>query len=93
MNFDFDLAASSFPILLIGALVTIKITAISVALGVVIGLVVGVARISQVKPLRLLVHRQGTDGGGALLGHDVAADDVVHHPAAGGQARHTADRQ
>ena len=54
MNFDFDLAASSFPILLIGALVTIKITAISVALGVVIGLVVGVARISQVKPLRLL---------------------------------------
>ena len=54
MNFDFDLAVSSFPVLLIGALVTIKITAISVALGVVIGLVVGVARISQVKPLRLL---------------------------------------
>ena len=54
MNFDFDLAVSSFPILLIGALVTIKITAISVALGVVIGLVVGVARISQVKPLRIL---------------------------------------
>ena len=54
MNFDFDLAVSSFPVLLVGALVTIKITAISVALGVVIGLVVGVARISQVKPLRLL---------------------------------------
>ena len=54
MNFDFDLAVNSFPVLLVGALVTIKITAISVALGVVIGLVVGVARISQVKPLRLL---------------------------------------
>ena len=45
MNFDFDLAVNSFPVLLVGALVTIKITAISVALGVVIGLVVGVARI------------------------------------------------
>ena len=54
MNFDFDLAVNSFPVLLVGALVTIKITAISVALGVIIGLVVGVARISQVKPLRLL---------------------------------------
>ena len=54
MKFDFDLAVNSFPVLLVGALVTIKITAISVALGVVIGLVVGVARISQVKPLRLL---------------------------------------
>ncbi len=52
MNFNLDLAINSFPLLLLGAGVTIKITALSVALGIVIGLFVGIARISQVRVLR-----------------------------------------
>ena len=46
MNFNWDLVFNSFPLLLVGAGVTIKITVISVALGVLIGLFVGIARIS-----------------------------------------------
>ena len=54
MNFNFDLIVNSFPLLLLGAGITIKITAMSVALGVVIGLFAGIARICRVKPLRFL---------------------------------------
>lgn len=54
MHFNFDLVVNSFPLLLVGAGVTIKITALSVALGVVIGLFVGIARISRIKILRVL---------------------------------------
>lgn len=54
MQFNFDLVVNSFPLLLMGAGVTIKITALSVALGVVIGLFVGIARISRIKILRVL---------------------------------------
>lgn len=54
MNFNFDLVVTSFPLLLLGAGVTIKITVMSVALGVLIGLCVGIARICRVKPLRFL---------------------------------------
>ena len=54
MNFNFDLVVTSFPRLLLGAGVTIKITVMSVALGVLIGLFVGIARICRVKPLRFL---------------------------------------
>ncbi len=54
MNFNLDLAINSFPLLLIGAGVTIQITALSVALGIVIGLFVGIARISHLKVLRAL---------------------------------------
>ena len=54
MHFNFDLVVKSFPLLLVGAGVTIKITALSVALGVVIGLFVGIARISRIKLLRVL---------------------------------------
>lgn len=54
MHFNFDLVVNSFPLLLVGAGVTIKITALSVALGVVIGLFVGIARISRIKLLRVL---------------------------------------
>lgn len=54
MHFNFDLVVNSFPLLLVGAGVTIKITARSVALGVVIGLFVGIARISRIKLLRVL---------------------------------------
>ena len=54
MQINFDLVVNSFPLLLVGAGVTIKITALSVALGVVIGLFVGIARISRIKILRVL---------------------------------------
>ncbi len=54
MQFNFDLVVNSFPLLLVGAGVTIKITALSVALGVVIGLFVGIARISRLRILRIL---------------------------------------
>ena len=54
MNFDMNLVVNSFPLLLIGAGVTIQITVLSPAIGFVIGLVVGVARISHLRPLRLL---------------------------------------
>lgn len=54
MNFDMNLVVNSFPLLLIGAGVTIQITVLSTTIGFVIGLVVGVARISHLRPLRLL---------------------------------------
>ena len=54
MQFNFDLVVNSFPLLIVGAGVTIKITALSVALGVVIGLFVGIARISRLRILRVL---------------------------------------
>ena len=54
MSFNFDLVVNSFPLLLLGAWVTIKITALSVAVGVIIGLFVGIARICRVKPLEWL---------------------------------------
>ena len=54
MSFNWDFVMNSFPLLLTGAVVTVKITALSVALGVIIGLFVGVARICHVAPLRVL---------------------------------------
>ena len=54
MNFDMNLVVNSFPLLLVGAGVTIQITVLSTAIGFVIGLIVGVARISHLRPLRML---------------------------------------
>ena len=54
MSFDLNLVMDSFPLLIVGAGITIQITAISVALGMVIGLFVGIARISTITPLRAL---------------------------------------
>ncbi len=54
MGFDFGLIEKAFPLLLMGAAVTIEITAVSVALGFFIGLVVGVSRISGYRILRIL---------------------------------------
>ncbi|WP_462348171.1 amino acid ABC transporter permease [Dialister invisus] len=51
---DFELIQRSLPILLMGAGVTIEITAFSVAIGFFIGLFVGIARISQFKILRIM---------------------------------------
>ena len=54
MNFDMNLVVNSFPLLLVGAGVTIQITVLSTAIGFVIGLIVGVARISNLRLLRML---------------------------------------
>ena len=50
---DFDLILNSLPLLGIGALVTIEITAVAVTCGVLIGLFVGIAELSRYKALRL----------------------------------------
>lgn len=54
MSFSVDLIISSMPLLLTGAVVTVEITILSIALGIFIGLFVGIARISSLKPVRLL---------------------------------------
>jgi polar amino acid transport system permease protein len=54
MNFDFDLVVKSFPLLLLGAGVTIQITALSVGFGLLIGMFVGIARLSKVKLVKFL---------------------------------------
>ncbi len=51
---DFELIWHALPLLLLGAGVTIEITAVSVAIGFIIGLFVGVARIGSIKWLRIL---------------------------------------
>ena len=51
---DFELIQRALPILLMGAVVTIEITAFSVAIGFFIGLFVGIARISQFKILQIM---------------------------------------
>ena len=50
--FDFNLIIESLPLLGIGALVTIEITAVAVAIGVMIGLFVGIAELSRYWYLR-----------------------------------------
>ena len=45
MNFNVDLMINSLPLLIVGAGITVQITAISVGLGLVIGMFVGIARI------------------------------------------------
>lgn len=54
MNFDFDLIVRSFPLLLMGAGITVQITAISVGLGLLIGMFVGIARLSAMGPVKIL---------------------------------------
>lgn len=54
MSFNMDLVVQSFPLLILGAGITIQITAISVFLGLIIGMFVGIARISHIKPLSIL---------------------------------------
>lgn len=51
---NFELIQRALPILLMGAGVTIEITAFSVAIGFFIGLFVGIARISQFKILQIM---------------------------------------
>jgi polar amino acid transport system permease protein len=53
MNFDVDLIVRSFPLLLMGAGVTVQITALSVGFGLLIGMFVGIARLAKLTPVRL----------------------------------------
>ncbi|HAR79713.1 MAG TPA: nickel transporter [Succinivibrionaceae bacterium] len=52
-DFDLDLIWNSLPLLGLGALVTIEITAVSVTCGVLIGLFVGIAELSRYSWLRI----------------------------------------
>lgn len=54
MEFDFNLIIDSFPLLLTGAGVTLKITILSVGLGLLIGMFVGIARLAKIWPIRFL---------------------------------------
>lgn len=54
MNLNVDLMINSLPLLIVGAGITIQITAISVGLGLIIGMFVGIARICNIKVLRAL---------------------------------------
>ena len=55
MSFNWSLIADNLPLLLQGSLVTIKITAFSVAAGFIIGMLASIANLSSFKPLRWLV--------------------------------------
>ncbi len=54
MEFNMALAVNSFPLLLVGAVVTVQITLLSVGLGLCIGLFVGIGRLSTFWPVRAL---------------------------------------
>ena len=54
MDFNFALVVNSFPLLLEGALVTIKITALSVGFGLLIGLVASIERMSKLWLVKML---------------------------------------
>ena len=53
MSFDLQLVLDSLPLLGLGALVTIEITAVAVSMGVMIGLFVGIAELSRYGWLRV----------------------------------------
>ena len=53
MEMNFELMVQAMPLLLTGAAVTVKITALSVFLGILIGLFIGIARISTYKIVHL----------------------------------------
>ena len=54
VNFDLNLVFDSFPLLLMGAGVTVQITALSVGFGLLIGMFVGIARLSTLWPVKML---------------------------------------
>jgi glutamine transport system permease protein len=54
LNFDFDLILQSFPLLLLGAGVTVQITVLSVGFGLLIGMFVGVARLATLWPIKVM---------------------------------------
>lgn len=54
MDINYDIITESFPLLLAGAGITIQITATAVFFGFLIGCLVGIARLCNIKALRML---------------------------------------
>lgn len=54
MDFNFQLVQDSLPLLLMGAGITVKITALSVTVGIIIGLFMGIARIARFRIFRII---------------------------------------
>ncbi|MCR4431711.1 MAG: amino acid ABC transporter permease [Tepidanaerobacteraceae bacterium] len=54
MNLDFSIIKPYFNLFLVGAFVTVKITALAVLMGIVIGLFVGMGKLSHFWPIRIL---------------------------------------
>lgn len=54
MDFNFQLVQDSLPLLLMGAAITVKITALSVIVGIIIGLFMGIARIVNIRIFRII---------------------------------------
>ena len=54
MDFNFQLVQDSLPLLLMGAGITVKITALSVTVGIIIGLFMGIARIARFRVFRII---------------------------------------
>lgn len=54
MEMNFELMVNAIPLLLMGAVVTVRITALSVFIGIIGGLFVGIARISSSRVLRFV---------------------------------------
>lgn len=52
MEFDFSIITHSFPLLLVGTGITLKITALAVGIGLIFGLAAAMARLSSIAPLR-----------------------------------------
>lgn len=48
-----DVVINTFPVLLMGTVITLQITIISIAIGCLLGLIAGLSRLSGVRPLRL----------------------------------------
>ena len=58
MEFDFSLVTQSLPLLLAGALVTLKITAMAVGLGMVFGLIAAVGALSRNRVLHYAARKK-----------------------------------
>ena len=54
MDFNFQLVQDSLPLLLMGAAITVKITALSVIVGIITGLFMGIARIVNIRIFRII---------------------------------------
>lgn len=54
MNLDYQIIQDAMPLLLMGAGITLEITALSVGFGLIIGVIVGIARLATSKPIKFL---------------------------------------
>lgn len=56
MDLNIGLMIDSFPLLLAGAGITLQITAMSVTFGLILGCIIGIARLCNIKVLRILAN-------------------------------------